>query len=178
MLVRLTVFWRIVVDDTIHASHVNTTSSNICCNECHAFSVLETLHGSVTTALCQPTVERLNGHAVVGQIVANSVDSSTGAAEHNGSSTLANKFSSDVWFLGVGHQPKVMSHAFHADFLWSDFDGDRIDLVITNKVSNFVIEGGAKQDGLSVLFTCVKNLADGFHETHVRHSVCFIKHNH
>jgi hypothetical protein len=166
------------VYDTVYAGHVNTTGSNICCNECHAFPVLETLHGSVSASLCQPTVKRLNGHPIVGQVIAHSVNASASAAEHDGSSTLADQFSSDVWFLGVGHQPKMMSHAFHADFLWSDFDRDRVDLVITNKVSNFIIECGTKQDGLSVLFTCVKDLANGFHETHVRHSVCFIKHNH
>jgi len=72
----------------------------------------------------------------------------------------------------------MMSHAFHADFFWPDFDGDRIGLVIADEVSDFIVKGGAKQDGLSVLFTGVKDLANGFHETHIRHSVCFIEHNH
>jgi hypothetical protein len=36
-----------------------------------------------------------------------------------------------------------MGHAFHADFFWTNFNGHRIGLVVANKVSNFIIEGGA-----------------------------------
>ena len=51
MLVRLTVFWRVIMNHTVDAFNVNATRSDIGCHECHAFSVLEALHGHVTTAL-------------------------------------------------------------------------------------------------------------------------------
>ena len=51
MLVRLTVFRRVVMNHTVDAFDVNATRSDIGCHECHAFSVLEALHSHVTTAL-------------------------------------------------------------------------------------------------------------------------------
>jgi hypothetical protein len=56
VLVRLAIFWWIIVDDTIHAFDVDSTSCNIGCNQSHAFSMLEPLHRHVTLALTQATV--------------------------------------------------------------------------------------------------------------------------
>ena len=72
----------------------------------------------------------------------------------------------------------MVSHALHADFLRTDFNGDWIGLIITNEVCNFIIKRSAEKNGLAVFLALVEDLANRFHETHVRHSVCFVEHDH
>ena len=165
------------MNHTIHACHVDATRSDISSDQRHALTVLETFHGSITTTLGQSTMEGLYCKAVIGKIVSDSVDACSSSTEDNGSTTLSNKFRCNIWFLGVWHQPKVVSHAFHTHFFWSDFDGDWFSLIITDKVGNLVIECGAKENCLPVLLTRIKNLADWFHESHISHSICFVKHD-
>tara|TARA_B100001559_G_scaffold311843_1_gene308826 strand:- start:73 stop:732 length:660 start_codon:yes stop_codon:yes gene_type:complete len=165
------------MNHTIHACDVDATRCDICSDQRHALTMLEAFHGSVTTTLGQSAMEGLYRKTVISKIVTNSVDACSSSTEDNGSAALSNKFRRDVWFLGVWHQPKVVCHALHAHFFWSDFDGDWIGLVITDKIGNFVIECGAKENCLSVLLTRIKNLANRFHEPHISHSICFIKHN-
>ena len=70
-----------------------------------------------------------------------------------------------------------MSHAFHAHFRRANFNGHWIGLVITDKVRYFIVKSCAEEDGLSVFLALIENLADGFHEPHVRHAICFIENN-
>jgi hypothetical protein len=87
------------MNHTVDASHVNATCSDIGCDKGHAFSVLEPLHCSVTASLCETTVEGLNFQTIVNEVVSDTVNAGTGAAEHDCSSAFTDQFCRDVWFL-------------------------------------------------------------------------------
>ena len=60
MLVRFAIFWRIVMHNAVDAFDVNTTGCDICGNKCHALTVLESLHGHVSAALTETSMQGFN----------------------------------------------------------------------------------------------------------------------
>ncbi len=122
-------------------------------------------------------MQRFNGHSLVLHFITDTINAHSSATENNGAPALANDFGRNCRLFGIRNKPKEMRHAFHCDFFWTNFNGHGIGLVISYQICDFIIERGAKENRLPICFALVENFADRFHETHVSHSVCFIKNN-
>ena len=70
-----------------------------------------------------------------------------------------------------------MCHTFHRYFFWTNFNRHGVGLIISYQVSNFVVQSCTEQNSLAVRLTLIENFTYGFHESHIRHSICFIKNN-
>ena len=150
MLVRLTVFWRVVMNHTVDAFNIQTSCSNVSSNKSHAFSMLESLHSAVALSLGQTTVQSPNTEAVIEQFVVHPLNTKSGAAEYYRSATITNQFSRNWRFFRMRHEPKMMFHICNGNFFCTNLKADRFSLVTLDQIPNFVIECGTEKDGLSV----------------------------
>jgi hypothetical protein len=80
------------VNNTIHALNIDSSSCNIGGDKCHTFTMLESRHRRISLSLRQAAMQCFNGHTIVLHIIANSIDTVSGSAENNCSTTLPNNF--------------------------------------------------------------------------------------
>jgi len=80
------------VNYTIDTFNVNSSGSDIGSDECHAFSMLETSHCTITMALGQSAVKRFNRHPFKLHFVANTVYTVSSSTKDDGSTTFSNEF--------------------------------------------------------------------------------------
>ena len=65
--------------------------------------------------------------------------------------------------------------SFHTDLFGANFDGHRIVEIVLNQITNFVSQRSTELDCLTIGGTSIKNVTNWLHESHISHSICFIK---
>jgi hypothetical protein len=71
------------MNDTVHSFNIQTSCSDVSSNERHAFSMLESLHSTVSLSLGQSAMQPPNTKAVIEQLVCHPLNTEAGTAKYN-----------------------------------------------------------------------------------------------
>ena len=165
------------MNHAVHAFDIQPTSGHVRGNQGHALSVDEGLHGPVALPLCHASVKGCDVDPVHLHLLGDPVYAGSGATENDRTAAFSDKFTRNRGFFAVGHQPEMMFHAGDGNIGFSHLNNGRVVLVLLHQLCHFIVEGGAEEDNVGIVSATVQHVANRFHESHVSHSVGFVKHD-
>ena len=171
----------IVVDDQCDSVDVNPTGCNIGGNNgCHV-ALTEIVENALTLILLQIAVQPSNIKAVLLQALNSKIDHTLGVAEDNALIVLAHtsqQTTKSPQFVRTTNRNLVQINWRNIKFLFIGHDKLRVVGEFVCSIKNLLWERCRKEQGLFSSGCSLKNPKNVRKETHIQHSIRFIKTEH
>ena len=171
---------QVVVHHVLDFLHIDAACEHVGGNQYVGGAVGEVLKGATTLVLAAAGVDGLNGVPNLLQAAARGVRAAARAAEHDDApmAALLHEALEQLGFHCLLHVHDVLLHRVGSLALVGDLDHGGVVQQLAGRAHDGAVDGGAEQQGLTVLRRGADDFAHGRPETHVEHAVGLVEHEH